>query len=103
MVTPPTPPIPSRLPKWLGFVVSAFAAMGGLASLVLGLLILLIRFVPDTGHGEDIAGMMAIVVLLPFAVISAFLGVGAGIGGVALLTGHGRIVPTAAIALTLIG
>jgi hypothetical protein len=100
----PTKPLYSNgLPRWPGILVSALAAAGALATFMLGVLIFVIHLQPDTGHGEDIGVPIAIAALLPFLVISAFLGVGAAMGGFALSTGRARLAPVAAIVLTLVG
>jgi hypothetical protein len=94
---PPSPP------TWLKLLLTALAIAGGLAALLLGLLLFDVRITPDTGHGEDIGGFIAFAVALPFLAISAVLGVGTGLGALALSTGRGRLAPTAAIVLALIG
>jgi hypothetical protein len=92
-----------RPPRWLSLTVCALAVIGGLATLVLGLMLLAVRLTPDTGHGEDIGGFIVFAVAVPYLAISAFLGVGTGIGGFALSTGRSRLVPAVGILSTVVG
>lgn len=74
-----------------------------LGDLFAGLLFWAIAFTPDTGHGEDHAGVAAVALFGPVFVLSTFLGLGSGLGGMALLEGRARILPLGAIGLTMLG
>ena len=77
--------------------------VAGLVTLLLGLLAMAVRLQPDTGHGEDIGRPLGIAVLLPLTCLAACLGLGVGVGCLAMLRQRGRVLPMLGIALTLAG
>jgi hypothetical protein len=84
-------------------ILCSFALIGGIATLLLGLLLLMVRLTPDTGHGEDIGGFIVFAVTVPYLAISAVIGVGTGIGGLGVSSGRARIAPVVGIVATVLG
>lgn len=91
------------VPRWLRFVVCSLALIGGGLTFFIGLAIVAITTTPDTGHGEDIGRPIAIALLVPFIVLSSLLGVGTGLGGIALMKERARLAPVIGIGLTALG
>ncbi len=61
------------------------------------------RITPDTGHGEDVGGFIGFAVVIPFLAVGVLLGIGGGIGALALSTGCARALPAVGIALAVPG
>ncbi|HVS06452.1 MAG TPA: hypothetical protein VHK65_09855 [Candidatus Dormibacteraeota bacterium] len=89
-------------PQTLVIVVGVFAAVGAAATLYLGADMLAVQLQPDTRRFQDLIRVGQVLVLFLVG-ITACVGVGAGIGGLALTTGRGRLGFGAAIAITLVG
>ncbi len=74
----------------LGPMMTSVRLVGAGATVLLGVLMLAVRLQPDTGHGEDIGGGFALVLLTILICIFASLGLGAGIARLSLAVGRPR-------------
>ena len=103
MATRPRQRYSNRPPSRAAVIVTAFAAVAALASLMLGLAMVGVDLTPDPVRGEAFGVTMVQDWLLQRLVISEFFAVGAGFWGFALLSGRWRLAPSAAILLSLVG
>jgi hypothetical protein len=88
----------------LGPMIASIGFVGAGATMLAGLLMLAVRLQPDTGHGEDIGGGLALVILTILMCIFACLGFGAGIARLSLAVGRRkRLWSSVSLGLTLTG
>jgi hypothetical protein len=97
-------PAPTPDPPQSGLVVlfGVLAGVGTVATLFLGIEMLSTQLQPETHKVQAIVRVVQVVVL-PFIGMAACLGVGAGLGGLAVVTGRARLWFVGAISLTLVG